>query len=419
MDVSALPEAPDEYRSMVRLRSINVSGNERLEGIPWSWSRVPNLAYLDISHCERLVNFPVQLCMNSTSLESIRAVNTSLLRSLSWSGQLRAMKSRLSSYSMSQACNNGFKSFVVELDLSHNNLTGSDIVKDMRWILDWHELRYLDLSFNDITSIDNELFKFLLSIESESMKTLTGGVNYTGNPIKSLHFTAEEATNVLGVFARLSERCNHFPIESITMRYIHGSIVSDTNIFRCFSETLRDMTIVHTSLRATKGEKIFLYSNELEELTLEDTDIPLISGAMFAGLKSLTLLQIMSSNGVYETKKIKLIEAGAFSHLTSLQNLKLSIPHLEAVEEGSFAGLLQLQRLQLSMMKNETAVNGILAELRSVPKLGYLNIMFNFPTNITSTTFAPLSDLQSFTQLRISFGDLETNVFFFDRSFVD
>ncbi|KAM8930781.1 leucine-rich repeats and immunoglobulin-like domains protein 1 [Pelodytes ibericus] len=222
---------------------------------------------------------------------------------------------------------------LISLSLHHNKIRGVEPSQMEQYI----SLETLDLSFNEITEIQNGWFPLGLRIQelhlgSNKVSTLESG-------------SFDTLSRSLAVLRLSKNRISHLPVKAFKLP-------------------------------------------RLTQLELNRNRIRLIEGLTFQGLDSLEVLKLQRNN-------ISKLTDGAFWGLSRMQILHLEYNNLREVNSGSLYGLISLQQLHLS----NNSISKIGSEgWNFCPKLQELVLSYN---NLSRLDEGSLPDLGTLDILRL------------------
>lgn len=246
------------------------------------------------------------------------------------------------------------------LDLSHNNISSFDInsVKDS-------PLEYLNLAFNYLSTIKCEIQNNLVSLQL-SNNLLSTFESLQMLKLKQLDLSHNKLTdfkvNSIPALTTLNLSYNKLKkfvsIGSLTELHLsHNKIVN----FSC----TEDQILVNLDLSYNKishfNSNIFKYLSLLQALDLSHNNLNLISD-MFNDLRSLRTLSLQNNH-------LAVVPPNTFLGLESLKDLDLSQNYFDQFQFGSFFGIKQLQKLDLSYNKIKEVEFDKLLDLNNLTEL--------------------------------------------------
>ena len=240
-----------------------------------------------------------------------------------------------------------------EFDLSHNHI--KTILPGFAF---YHELRYLDLSHNEIVSLGAQNFG-----TQKSLHTLV----VSNNKISRVQ---NRAFLGLPLLQDLVLSDNY--IESI-----------ENNAFNALPD-LHSLDLSNNRLENLSSQ-IFLKLKNLRSLNLCKNDLKNISSVVFEPLRELQELDLCSN-------EITVLQDFAFKTLKSLINLSLYSNKIQHVKPKAFVGLNSLKLLHMHDNLLEKVPR---KSLREIKDLEELNISLNPIVHLESETFNELPNLVS------------------------
>ena len=446
--VKELPES-QLYQNMTSLVRINMSFNA-LTHAPQTWSLVPNLDSLDLSHTG-LQHLPYSVCAMS-SLSTLHLNGTDALLRLDWSGEILEMKH--TRVLLSEGCLSAVKNNLIELVLANNQLecsftartfhpeyfVGSTYVVyhgdavdsnteymlyeydvndtsnndhteeiihpcDFSIVSELTQLGSLDLTNNSISIIHSELTE--LSANNQLSNTSNKGVNLKDNPVSTVIINS----------ATISEAQRWFEfMETLDLSYVtlFECVAVHVSQFMIPFDRMQNLKVIKTGVNEWTSIDGFEGMKHLQHFSTNhvklDVESQSLKAASFQGQKQLEFLVFDHIHGLNE------IEYTAFQELTSLKVVCLECAQLQnclirTLRAGTF---------------NVSSLNAV--TLRHFPKLNYidegtfhsnlrslrLTDLNNFRLDtLTNEPFANLVNLKLLIveQMNISTGTFEKNVF--------
>ncbi|MCX6823003.1 MAG: right-handed parallel beta-helix repeat-containing protein [candidate division SR1 bacterium] len=259
---------------------------------------------------------------------------------------------------------------VYDLSLDENNLSGALPVQ----ISNLNSLSYVDLRYNNITSIEGGTFSGLLNLSDLYL-------NY--NQITSIES---------GTFVNLPSLGGLYLSHNQIVSIANGAFVDIPYLYYLY---LDENTI--TALQ----NNTFANIPSLEELYLNDNHIVSIESGTFAGLSDLSYLYL-------DNNQITSLEDTTFADLSSLEELDLSYNNITSLGSGTFVGLSNLYYLYLYNNQIVTLDANIFSNLSNLEQL---NLSYNRLSSIESGAFAGLSNLYNLRLDSNSLVSLEDYIF--------
>lgn len=380
-----LLEAPHIYKTMVRLKRINVSHNpENLLTVPSSWSHIPDLQVLDAAGSENFYGLPWSLCNDNISIRSgggdgieLNLSGTVASTRLDWSRQLAVTAG--TRVGISTNCTNALQNTLKSLDLSGNNLTLSckritdakKCFKNSLWIdgvacteptcgaslqLDWirpfKHLEFLSLTDNGITVLARDFFEITaVSLES-ALETGQGsaiGVDLSNNPLKAVLLSVLPVQRTVQILHYLGSSGTYCPsITSLQLSSIYlanNSGAFDRDVLKslrdaCFHDSLTHLHLVNIPWWGKGPDQ-----SALAWLAGNSTSSPpsTIESGSFETLSSLRELKL--TDMLYSG--LRIIRGEAFRGLQRLETLELVRLGINTIEDGVFFGLPALKRINI------------------------------------------------------------------------
>jgi len=177
--------------------------------------------------------------------------------------------------------------------------------------------------------------------------------------------------------------------------------ISDNVIMSLGKTSLRDLGVISlVQLNASRNcisdidEEAFLEQSKLQTVDLSSNSLVIIEPKTFKRIPSLEILSLSSN------QYLRLPEEGPFLYSTSLRVLKISDCNLYNLPPAAFQKLPNLQELYISHNKFE-----VLDSVQSVGSLTFLDVGYNYLTDLQSHIF---TDLPELIHLNLSYNRLST-----------
>jgi len=184
-------------------------------------------------------------------------------------------------------------------------------------------------------------------------------------------------------------------------RYMQNLDISDNVIVSLDKTSLRDLGVISLAqLNATRNyisdidEEAFLGQSKLQTVDLSSNSLNIIEPKTFIRNPSLDILSLSSN------QYLRLPEDGPFLYSKSLRVLKLSDCNLYNLPPETFQKLPNLQELYLSHNKFE-----VLDSVLSVESLTFLDVGYNYLTDLQSDIFTALPELN---HLNLGYNSIST-----------
>jgi Leucine-rich repeat (LRR) protein len=243
-----------------------------------------------------------------------------------------------------------------ELDLSNNNLNGTFSILDLIVnvevlklqnvtlisieqinLKNFKNVKYLDLSFNKILCLKYESFSNLNELLF---------LNLSNNQI----FSIDEELNKMSLFSRLiitnmaHNKIVKFPhfgnlLDINEIYYENNSIKYLENSFNLFSSYVEVLYLDYNEINAISDDS-FSFNKNLLILSLSNNKLQSVNNKIFYNLFSLKRLNLSHN-------LINFIESNSFQNLNKLLVLDLDFNHLKSIEAFQFVGLNSLNDLYL------------------------------------------------------------------------
>ena len=253
-------------------------------------------------------------------------------------------------------------------------------------------LRYLYLSDNSITTLEEDLFTGLTGLEDlhlngSSITALPEGL-FTGlTGLEDLRLNGNSITALPeGLFTGLTG------LEDLRLN--GNSITALPEGLFTGLTGLEDLLLNNNSITALP-EGLFTGLTGLRYLNLNDNNITTLEEGLFTGLTGLRYLNLIDNS-------ITTLEEGLFTGLTGLSSLRLSGNSITTLEEGLFTGLTGLRYLNLSDNSITTLEEGLFTGLTG---LSSLRLSGNSITTLEEGLFTGLTGLED---LRLSGNSITT-----------
>ncbi len=267
---------------------------------------------------------------------------------------------------------------LMNLDLSINQISVID--EDMFNGLS--QLNSIDLHANQLSTLSDGVFSGLsqleyLDLSGNYLTTLSDGVFSEVSQLKSIDLSANRfITLSSGVFNRLSQ---------LEFLGLDGNYIATLNegIFSGLSQ-LGTLDLGFNEL-ITLSDDVFSELSQLESLSLSANQLTILSDGAFNGLIKLNFLYLNNN-------QLTTLSGGIFSGLNQLKSLNLDSNQLKVLSDDVLYGLNQLQFLGLAVNNlNTSMMVTILSQLpSSLTELDIsLNPMNRIPQNFS--TLLPIS----------------------------
>ncbi|XP_030840833.1 LOW QUALITY PROTEIN: toll-like receptor 3 [Strongylocentrotus purpuratus] len=275
--------------------------------------------------------------------------------------------------------------YLKEIDLGTQDI---DKFKDLRN----STLEKLDISFNNITSLNSEFW---------------GLSNVTSLIIQSSLVTTIGATAFSGLHLveTVDLSSNQIATKTLYLNYNKINNISASDGFRGLSKLLY-LKLSNNKIKQNFVGEEFKGLDSLEVLDLGVNTNILLSPDAFRFLQSLQTLYLNLAN----IKNITVVPS-PFDKLSGLKNLDLSNNNMSALHVDTFSsldlGTMYLQHNNLYNMWNETIHVPFLKSLR---RLKYLNLCYNGFQNIPNNSLSNLPELKALFLCHNKISHLQDNI---------
>ena len=266
------------------------------------------------------------------------------------------------------------------------------------------DIRYLDLSFNFLTTVPSGSLDYLYNIiyldfQYNSLVTLDTGLFVNLHSLTSLFLHSNALVKLdVGLFANL-QSLMHLSLHSNSLATLDAGVFA--NLYN-----LTHLSLFKNSM-VTLDAGVFANQHSLTELSLDHNALVTFNVGVFVNLHSLTYLDLSDNSLVT-------LDAGVFATLHSLKHLHLSSNSLVTLNVDVFADLHSLIELSLAHNLLVTLHVGVFANLHSLVQfslnsnalvalhagvftnlhnLAYLNLNNNSLVTLDGGVFADLNNL--------------------------
>jgi Leucine-rich repeat (LRR) protein len=322
-----------------------------------------NITELDVSFNRLNLNGFDRIGKN---IEYLKLGKVSLFpRNISLSAML--LSSKIKTLDMSDNFIDDFSVFNILVNLTSFELRNVNL-KSMRQIgfASFQQLKYLDLSFNNLTEllfISDDFLKNVehLNLSFNYISTIEPNFFYSKqlNQKKNLKYLNLEHNRI---FFFESELINY---ESLDTLILSNNVLNQTLRFNCIGDAnyvAKNRQFFFNDNNVTIVEAFSLSVNSLELLNFDSNQIESLKENTFSDLRSLKTLSISKN-------LLKNITKNNFFHLYSLQYLNLSFNQISTIEFDSFVNLNKLISLDLSFNNLYSIENGIFNGLTYLNRL--------------------------------------------------
>ena len=250
---------------------------------------------------------------------------------------------------------------LVSLNLSRNSIA-SHLLNDDTFsgLINLHAL---DLSYNQLTSVEASIFSKLASLRMINLQ------HNKVHTISSGAFSALKSLQILSLSFNSIERVEVAAFDGLSgltsLSLDHNGLRSlHSDQFLSSSLTLEDLSLNDNHL--TEVPQTLMHLTQLRTLDLGENEISELKESDFGNLRQLYGLRIAGN-------KISSIKRGHFTNATTIHVLNLAHNKLSEIEQGSFENLKDLRALRLDN-NLLTDINGLVS---SLSRLQWFNVSSN------------------------------------------
>lgn len=416
--------------TLMKLKRLDLSENELTDFPRNTFSLLPSLEYLNISHNYNLSNIPNGILHKLTKLRVL---------DLSYTG-LKSVSSDLFKQTPS----------VRGIFLSHNQI--SEITDNT--FANLENLTSIDLSYNNINNIKQSSFVNVMNIRELSLKgnqlnSFKGEFFNTGTSLEILDISNNQLSYLFPSSFRIHPRLkriyasnnkfNFFPAELIATLQFLEMVDLSGNELKTIEELdfarlprLRSLQLAHNNLEAV-SEMAFHNSSQLQIIDLSYNKLDRLGERTFEGLVRLEMLNLAGNEltdlpeTIFERARLQMLENINLSNnlfevapLKALQrqyffvsSVDLSNNQLKEIPADDSI-MVNIKKLDLSFNPlSENAIRNVLGEPKTVrqlnlagtgitqvvhletPFLNYLNLSFNNISTLSDVVFERTSLLET------------------------
>ncbi|XP_008054289.1 toll-like receptor 3 [Carlito syrichta] len=393
-----LTQVPDDLPTNITV--LNLTHNQLRRLPPANLTRYSQLAILD-GGFNSISKLEPELCQNLPLLEALNLQHNELsqLSDKTFTFCLSLTELHLMSNSIKNIQNNPFKNQknLIKLDLSHNGLSSTKLGTHVQL----ENLQELLLSNNKIHALRSEELDFLansslkkLELSSNQIKEFSPGCFHAIGKLFGLFLNNAQLGSSLT--EKLCWELSNTSIQKLSLSNIQLDTTSNVTFTGLKQTNLTMLDLSYNSLRVI-GNDSFTWLPHLEYLFLEYNAIQHLYSHSFYGLFNLRYLNLKrsftkQSNSLGLLPKI---DNFSFQWLRLLENLNMEDNNIPGIKSNMFTGLINLKYLSLSnsFTTLQTLTNETFLSLAHSP-LHVLNLTKNKISKIESGTFSCLGHLK-------------------------